>query len=188
MKSHKARFLMAAIMFFLSLAAWSESYSLWFEAVSPVYGLCSESSRILTGLTIPILDERSALDARLFVEWSTLAGNRYAQAKFDALYRYFITGQSGYAMGGEMGDSNGLYLACGLGTGYGKLWGKETFAVLAIGPLVEFGYRLSPFAFPLIIEPYAGYSLAYGPRLGDVSGMGVSHSANLGLRLGIQFQ
>lgn len=188
MKANKARLSTAALLFCVSFAAWSESYSLWLEAASPVYGLCSESPRMLSGATIPVRNDRSALDARLFVEWSTLSENRYAQAKFDALYRYFVTGESGYAMGDDKGHSHGLYIAGGLGAGYGKLWGKETFAVLAIGPLVEVGYRLSPFAIPLIFEPYAGYSLACGPRFGDVKGMDVSHGANLGIRLGIQIQ
>lgn len=197
MKRNVSFVIALAITFSISAPLFAEKFAAWAEIASPIYGFASGVPRIVGGTTVPVRDSRSAIDFRLLLECSTLAENRFAQVKFDGLYRWYAFGQSGYAAASAAvpGDapardtirSRGLYVSGGLGAGYAFLDGTDAFSVLAIGPLAEVGFRLAPRAIPLIVEPYVGYGLAFGPRFGDIGGFGMNSGVNAGIRLGFSF-
>jgi len=184
MKKNAALTFVLSCAFALAAPLSAEKAAVWVELASPIYGLVSNAPRIIGGTSIPFRNIRSALDFRLLLEWSSLSENQYAQVKIDGLYRWYALGVSGY---GGVEKSHGLYLAGGVGAGYGYLKGKNAFSVFAIGPLAEAGFRLTPPAIPIFVEPYVGYSLTVGPRMGAVNGWNAASGANAGIRFGVSF-
>jgi len=161
---------------------------IWFEPITVIYAAANGMPRLVAGAGFPI-SGRFALDARALVEWYPDADGGFFQAKVDTLARW-------YAMGAKSRDGNlaGPYLALGVGLGYARLSGDDTVTILAAGPLAEAGARISIGSLPVFVEPFIGYSLSAGPRIGNDSGsgddprFGVAHGINAGLRLGYSFR
>lgn len=173
-------FLVAALAFgAVPLYAGGISFSV--DPYTTIFGCATESPRIAFSVAFPLRD-RFALDIATLGEWSSRGDSSFAQCKADVRLRWFLRPASI-----PEGTFRGVYLAGGLGVGFAAFDGKDDYALIALGPAAEVGYRY-PFAGTrAFAEPFLGGGAYGGPRFGGASGWSCNVGYNVGLRFGYTF-
>ncbi len=149
----------------------AERLSIAFETAGLAYGLAVGSPRISVSASVPI-HEQWSIQVSPTVAWGGDAGARSVEFALPVALRTTI----------KLGPLT-PYAAAGLEVGWGRLSGRAD--ILAAGPTLEAGGRLSLFGSRFFFEPYIGGAVMIASD--DDSSPTVTPSLFGGVRIGLSF-
>jgi hypothetical protein len=148
-----------------------ERLSVAFEAAGLAYGLVVGSPRISVSASVPI-QEGWSIQFSPTAAWGGDAGLSCVELALPVALRAAI----------KLGPLT-PYAAAGVEVGWGRLSGRAD--ILAAGPMLEAGGRLSLFGSLFFFEPYVGGALMVATN--DDSSPTITPSLFGGLRIGLSF-
>jgi hypothetical protein len=148
-----------------------ERLSVAFETAGLAYGLAVGSPRFSVSASLPI-HEQWSIQVSPTAAWGGDAGSRSAELALPVALRTTI----------KLGPLT-PYAAAGVEVGWGRLSGRAD--ILAAGPMLEAGGRLSLFGSRFFFEPYVGGAVMVATD--DGSSPTVTPSLFGGVRIGLSF-
>ena len=148
-----------------------ERLSLAFETAGLAYGLAVGSPRISVAASVPI-QEHWSIQVSPAAAWGGDAGSSSVELALPVALRAAI----------RLGPL-APYAAAGVEVGWGHLSGRAD--ILAAGPILEAGGRLSLFGSSFFFEPYIGGAVMFATA--DGSSPTVTPSLFGGFRIGFSF-